>query len=201
MEEWISRRICETKEEAENFYNTLYKKGIQLKDKEHYLKENLWIFKNQEIGYLFRNITKEGIEALYNKDSSYIFEPVKWSNYMKKEFTKQDLKNGDVCVLRNESILIAIPESGALLGKCSNWGGFNYYSNNLRHISTSMYDIVEVYRPNEVWQCDWEQSAFTKGTCLFDLNKEKPIEITIEEIAELKGVSADRIKIVKDKNE
>lgn len=115
---------------------------------------------------------------------------------MNKEFTKQDLKNGDVCVLRNGNVGIAIPEHNSIVFKNSRDDTGHYYS-DLKNTISDKLDIVKVYRPSKDYQCCFFEISYTAGELVFDRENIEPIEVTIEEIAKLKGVSANRIKIVK----
>lgn len=183
---------CATEEEANDFCRVMHEAGAKWCDGELYVEDTMWrTFKKKTI-YFFNDGTHNCIEEAVHKNYTIL----KWSDYMKKEFTKQDLKNGDVCVLRNGAAVIAIPEIDILRGKI----GLNYlknYFDNLKGKTGSMLDIIRVYRPKVGFQCSWDAHVFTEGELVYDREKFEPVEVTIEEIAELKGVSADRIKIVK----
>ena len=194
---WGNKNVvihCKTKEEARDFCRVMYENGLWTFS-ENYLKCDQWDKYNKNTCYNF-NSGRFGYVNFYSENGYTILE---WSDYMEKEFTKQDLKNGDVCVYRSGYVAIAIPEVGIFREK----NGFDYmekYFDNLKSKSASIMDIIKVYRPKVGFQCGWDERFFTEGELVYDREKFKPVEVTIEEIAELKGVSVDRIKIVKNKN-
>lgn len=118
---------------------------------------------------------------------------------MDKQFTKDDLKNGDVCVTRKGYVCIAIPETDTLLLKSGSYNKISDLSQKLK-MRVEEYDIMKVYRPKKAYQCSFDAELYSDGELVYDRESlENPIELTLEDIAKLKGVSVDRIKIVEKK--
>lgn len=195
--DWKDKRVamhCKTEAEAKDFCRVMHEAGMKWFDGELYVyvEDTMWrMFKEKTICF-FNDGTCDYIEEAVHENYTIL----EWSDYMNKEFTKQDLKNGDVCILRNGDVVIAITEVGIIRSK-ETWDYMKNYLDNLKNISFKTLDIVKVYRPKAAFQCSWNKNCFSLGDLVFDREKLEPIEVTIEEIAKLKGVSADRIKIVK----
>lgn len=193
--DWKDKKVamhCKTEQEAKDFCKTMHEAGMEWCNGESY-KDCLEYYRYKENSVYYFNLGGYGFID-YAIDDGYTL--LEWSDYMNKEFTKQDLKNGDVCILRNGDVVIAITEVGIIRSK-ETWDYMKNYLDNLKNISFKTLDIVKVYRPKVDFQCSWNKNCFSLGDLVFDREKLEPIEVTIEEIAKLKGVSADRIKIVK----
>lgn len=148
--------------------------------------------------FIFNQGTMAGYE-FYKRNGFTILE---WSDYMNNEnklFTKADLKNGDVCVYRNGKSCIALVDLDALVS-VTGYNLLHSFNNNLTDsCGQSDYDIVKVFRPEHAGQCQFFEKDYSKGKLVFDRSKIEPVEITLEEIAKLKGVSVEQIKIVDKK--
>lgn len=101
-----------------------------------------------------------------------------WSDEMvepyveeKKVFTKSDLKNGDVVVLRNGDVQIAIVDLGLFITR----SGFNRikdWDESLKEVEYEEceWDIVQVFRPTEDWHCQFNSSSH--GTLVYDRERD-----------------------------
>lgn len=183
---------CKTEEEAFDFCDLMHKhhkkwfNGITYKQTTNYSNYC------DETCYCFNCGTFGRKSWLMDKG----YEILQWNDYMNKQFIKSDLRNGDVLVLRNGDVEIVIPET---FTRITSKGGCNYLSNikeDLTNSSNNDFDIVKIYRPKKTLQCCFDDRYFTQGELVFDRGTIEPIEITLEEIAKLKGVSVDRIRIV-----
>lgn len=121
---------------------------------------------------------------------------LEWSNYMEKTFTKADLKNGDIVVYRNNKVNIVCVDTGTCITPNGGFSNLEDTKDDLLDYYSHSYDIVDVYRPTAPHHCSFSEYLYKRGKHVFHRNEE-PIEVTLEEIAKLKGVSVDRIKIVK----
>lgn len=115
---------------------------------------------------------------------------------MNKSFTKSDLKNGDVIVYRNGKVNIVCVDTGTCITPNGGFNNLEGIKDDLLDYCNHSYDIVEVYRPTAPHHCSFSEYLYKNGKHVFHKD-ESTIEVTIDEIAKLKGVSADRIKIVK----
>lgn len=193
--DWKDKRVamhCKTEEEANDFCRVMHEARLKWFDGELYVEDTMWRRFKEKTIYFFNEGTCDDIEEAVHENYTIL----EWSDYMNKKFTKQNLKNGDVCVLRNGNTAIVIPEVGIIRFK-ENWDYMDNYFDNLKNFYFKTLDIVKVYRPKAVFHCSWNKKCFSLGDLVFDRKNLEPIEVTIEEIAKLKGVSVDRIKIVK----
>lgn len=114
----------------------------------------------------------------------------------KKPFTKADLRSGDVVIKRMGNVEIVCRETNSLICSTS-YNMLDNIRNDLSNRIDDNYDIVDVYRPKEPAHCCFLQMMYEKGEHVYH-REEPPVEVTLEEIAELKGVPVERIKIVKE---
>lgn len=110
-------------------------------------------------------------------------------------FTKSDLKNGDVIIRRNGNVEIVCVETQVLISTNGVYALNRFLEDLTDHIDKN-FDIIDVYRPTDPSHCSFSEYLYKRGKHVFHRD-ESPIEVTIDEIAKLKGVSADRIKNVK----
>lgn len=194
FKEWENQNVvmhCSTKEEAEDFCRVMHEAGKKWTNNLSYLKTE-WELYEENTCYSFNRNTYGNIQ-FYNQHGYIILE---WSDYMVKPFTKSDLKNGDVIVYRNGKVNIVCVDTGTCITPNERFNFLKDIKEDLTGCRFPSYDIVDVYRPIEPCHCSFSEGLYKGGEHVFHRNEE-PIEVTLEEIAKLKGVSVDRIKIVK----
>jgi hypothetical protein len=113
-----------------------------------------------------------------------------------QQFTKKDLKTGDVIVMRDGSRGIIIREYDVIIHP-DGWSSLGYRDENLLYcgIGDSRLrgrDIMKVCRPTRPGECRFDLDV---SECLVYERKE-PVEMTLEEICAALGKD---IKIVKEK--
>ena len=113
----------------------------------------------------------------------------------KISFTKDDLKVGYVVETKGGELKMVMEvQKGLVLaanGACINLDNYSEELTNIQQFT--QYDIVKVYGFT-AWSAQALRVSASDRYIIWE-RKEEPIEITIEEIAKLKGVSADRIRI------
>lgn len=182
---------CKTEQEAIDFCNYMYNHGKKWTSGGSYKEYTNYIHYNSETCYCFNNGTFGKRKSLIKEG----FEILEWSDYMNKVFTKSDLENGDILIQQNGNVEIVIPEIGTRITKNGRFHWFSLLNEDLTNDSGREYDIVKVYRPKSPGQCSFKEEFFEKGELVFKRDAIEPIEVTLEEIAALKGVSVDRIRI------
>ena len=188
---------CKTKEEAKDFCNVLDELGLNLD--ELGLKWSNGLRYSETMGFSpwecqngIYYIFNEGIHSSLKHCKDEGYKILEWEDFMNKEFTKDALKNGDVCVLRNKLVCIAIPEINCLKARDS-YLNLNDIMNDLSCCDGfNKYDIMDVYRPQEPYQCDFDKELYQDGKHVF--HRAEPIKLTFKEIAEKFGV--DEVEIV-----
>lgn len=139
---------CKTKEEAESFCKYLDSTGRTWCNGDSYLKSTEWYCYKDKTIYYFNNSTFSNIE---NITSDY--KILEWEDFMNKEFTKADLKTGDVILRRNGDVEIVNRELDMLICKNCGWNDLKSIQEDLTDICGEIFNIVKVKRPNKKSDC------------------------------------------------
>ena len=177
---------CKTEEEAKDFCNYLHKIGRRWRTGDSYIKRT-----NYE-GY------QENTVYYFNKDafgSTYVaelheYKILEWSDFMNKEFTKADLKTGDIILRRDGAVEIVNREHETFITP-KGWNDFDEMKEDLTSNRNSKYDIVAVRRPCEKSDCQFKAFEYRWGILIYE--REEVEEMTIEEVCKALG---KKIKIV-----
>lgn len=138
---------CKTEEEAKDFCNQMHEHGMEGAGGWDYSSNTFWNY--------YRNNTCYGNHGTYGTPSvfnehGYTF--LEWSDYMKKEFTKADLKDGMVVAYANGERRLVL--NNFLIGK-DGYFDLSNYSENLKDINSSDRDIVRVFKIKIVTTLDY----------------------------------------------
>ena len=176
---------CKTEEEARSFCDYLHKLGRKWNSGSSYKRETMWgCFKN-DVTYYFNEDMYGSIRSA-EKDGYAILE---WSDFMNAEFTKTDLKTGDIVKLRRGNVGVVGLDNIMILND-----GFQplyCYNENLTYVSYSPNDIVAVRRPTKSFT---EFDTFDNCRCPLIYERTEVEEMTLAEVCKLLGKN---IKIVK----
>ena len=194
----ILRKICEENDMTMSIISSYYETNyyLRFKDADECLCHIFinWITVENTTLFSVLSFTKAYLEK-YLMSKNY-----DWSVIM-KYFTKKDLKNGDVVVLRDYTRGIVIKDLDALITEDLNTMSLRYtdYDDNLTragHTGKASMDIMKVYRPDNYIGCTFDHdNEFLKNSKLIYERKEVE-EMTLEEICKALG---KEIKIVKEK--
>ncbi len=112
---------------------------------------------------------------------------------MNKEFTKADLKNGDVVKRRNGKVEIVCLETGTLISP-DGYSKLEDVGEDLTDIQCgdANFDIIAVRRPTMPKDCQFDAFYYKFGERVY----ERAEEMTLEEVCKFLG---REIKIVKSK--
>ena len=112
---------------------------------------------------------------------------------MDKEFTKDDLKTGDLVMHRNGGIRIVIKDARMIIGIIpGEWFYFSMFDDDLNHILDHEFDIIAVRRPTYISELSFD--AFDKKLGELVYERDETVEMTIEEVCKALGKN---VKIVK----
>ena len=129
---------CKTEEEAKDFFKKMHGQGMKWKNGNSYIEEQYYDVYQEKMCYYADG---EYSDLDYAKEKGYIV--LEWSDYMQKEFTKADLKDGMVVeerrgvrgiVLRNRILY----EYG--------WGWLGSWKEDLTCDFNDSLDIIKVYK-------------------------------------------------------
>lgn len=179
---------CKTVEEDKSFREYLHSVGRKWFDGDSYLSVSRWHLLKNATCYNF-NINKYDSIDYYKGKNFTILE---WSDFMNNEFTKADLKNGDVIQRRNGWVEIVCFETDT----CITPNGFNLISDIRDDLTDEMgkqYDIVAVRRPTQPKHCQFCAFKNEFGELVYE--RKEVEEMTLEEVCKALG---KEIKIVKE---
>ena len=173
---------CKTKEEARDFIRkhlpALWHEG-----------SCCWTSYKSDTVYFFNRKTYQNI--LYAEKEGYTI--LEWSDFMNKEFTKADLKTGDVILRRNGTVEIVNRELGTFICDNGGWSDFDDIKEDLTSgLKHDEWDIIEVRRPQNKCDCCFNVMNSKCGTLIY--KRKEPEEMTLAEVCKLLG---KEIKIIK----
>lgn len=179
---------CKTEEEAINFCSYLHSIGRTWRQGSSYRSNTRWEEYRKDTVYYFNEGVYGNKQRIIHDKSYTILE---WSNFKKKEFTKEDLRTGDVIQRRNGAVEIVNHELGMFITK-TGWNDFRHISNDLTSIFDSRFDIVKVRRPEEKSDCQFCAIEMDFGELVYE--RKEVEEMTLAEVCQLLG---KEIKIIK----
>lgn len=174
---------CKTEEEAKDFCRQMHGQGMKWRNGESYLKNTNYDMHNEETCYY-----GDGEYSSLDFAEKCNYKILEWSDYMQKEFTKADLKDGMVVKHRNGDKKMVISE--ALIGE-DGYSDRNCFREDLTHRCFKDLDIVGVYAIQEYnnfadmlsdynLELIWERTESKKMTV--EEMKQELEELTGEEI-------------------
>lgn len=182
---------CKTLEEALDFCKYLHSNGRTWISGRLYIGyDNChWNGYKENTLYYFNQGTYGPMESTH-KENAIVLE---WCDYMDKNFTKDDLKTGDVVKRRNGWIGIINRGFEMLISK-SGWDDLDCINEDLTCKHDSDYDIVAVRRPCAKFHCIFDAFKYNFGELVYDRDRDETVEMSLEEICTALGKN---IKIVK----
>lgn len=129
---------CKTEEEAKDFCRQMHGQGMKWRNGESYLKNTNYDMHNEGTCYY-----GDGEWSSLDIAENYNYKILEWSDYMQKEFTKSDLKDGMVVEQRDGNMYLVL--AGMVVRKrgCNRIGD---YDDDLKCAGYTGGDIVKVYR-------------------------------------------------------
>lgn len=129
---------CKTEEEAIDFCKQMYKHGMVWASGCSYLSYTRYEVYRDKTCY-----AGNGGYQSYDYSEKYKYKILEWSDYMDKEFTKADLRDGMVVEQRNGNMYLVLAGMAVRKGGCNHIGG---YDDDLKWECYTRGDIVKVYR-------------------------------------------------------
>ena len=174
---------CKTEEEAKDFCKQMHEHGLKWCSEISYIKDTYFEVYKSRTSYDSKG--KYAYDDYYEEERYKILE---WSDYMKKEFTKADLKDGMVVEYRDGKRRLVL--NNFLIG-IDGYFDLSNYSENLKDKNSSDRDVVGVFKVNIVTNLDyifrtenleliWERTESKKMTT--EEMRQKLVELTGENI-------------------
>lgn len=129
---------CKTEEEAKDFCKQMHEHGLKWCSGASYIKKtNYDVYKDKICYYV------EGEYSNLNYAWKKGYKILEWSDYMKKEFTKADLRDGMIVAYANGKRRLVL--NNFLIGK-DGYYDLKYYSEDLKNKDDSDKDIVRIFK-------------------------------------------------------
>lgn len=178
---------CKTEEEAKDFCERMHEQGMKWCSGESYLKETNYKFCEEEICYI------KGEFSPYQYYKSNGYEILEWSDYMQKEFTKADLRDGMVVEYRSKSYGRRLVIGDMLIG-AEGSHRLIYYNEDL--IDTTVdkdFDIMRIYKIQHVSRFN-EILLYSNLELIWE--RKEPKKMTVEEMREkLEELTGEEIEV------
>lgn len=183
---------CKTEEEANDFCREMHKHGMRWNEGRSYLEKTEY--------YVFKEATcysGSGNYCYYDyyKRIGYII--LEWSDYMRKEFTKTDLKSGMVVEQANKVRYLLVGDRALCFGR---YNALSQYENDLTSSLGAEYGIEKVFKVKDKCVNSIEEIFDDNNLELVWESKETK-RMTVEEMRQkLEELTGEKI-IVKQREE
>ena len=178
---------CKTEVEAKDFCKQMHEHGMAWRDGESYLE-----YTGYE-RYLSKTCySGDGWFADYDFCKSEGYEILEWSDYMQKEFTKSDLKDGMVVEQRNGNMYLVLAGMAVRKNGRNRIGG---YDDDLKRKGYKGGDIVKVYRitPKSLGCIE---DVFIKSNLELIWERKESKKMTVEEMRKkLEELTGEQIEV------
>lgn len=175
---------CKTEEEAKDFCRQMHGQGMKWCTGDSYLENTSYNVHNE--GTCYYGIGEYSSRVYAEK---YNYKILEWSDYMKKEFTKSDIKDGMVVEYNDNSFGKRLVVGDFLIGE-DGYADLGDYNENLKSMASDL-EIVRVYKikrmgkissimKNRNLELIWERKESKKMTV--EEMRQKLEELTGEEI-------------------
>lgn len=154
---------CKTEEETEDFCNYLHRMGRRWVTGDSYVKRTNYEEYQENTVYYFNN----GTFGSAHVAELHEYKILEWSDFMNKEFTKEDLRTGDVVLFRNGNVNIVNYELDMLIGQ-NCWGDLSSYNDDLTSRCSNTLDIMEIRRPREKSDCQFKAFKHKWGILIYE---------------------------------
>ena len=179
---------CKTEIEAENFCRKMHEHGMRWCDDESFLKTTEYATHEEETCY-----SGSGTIGSFTYLIGKGYKILEWSDYMQKEFTKADLKDGMVVEQRDGDMYLVL--AGMVVGK-GEYNSIVGYTDGLKWAGYKGGDIVKVYRitPGSLGCIE---DVFIKSNLELIWERKESKKMTVEEMRQkLEELTGEEIEIV-----
>ena len=177
---------CKTEEEAVDFCKQMHEHRMKWCNGESYLKNTNYMRNEGTCYYGSGEYSTRDFAEKYN------YKILEWSDYMDKEFTKADLRDGMVVEQRNGEMYLVLAGMVVRRGGSNHIGG---YDDDLKWEGYTGGDIVKVYRitPESLRRIE---DVFIKGNLELIWERKEPKKMTVEEMRQkLEELTGEEIEV------
>ncbi|MFR3095958.1 MAG: hypothetical protein ACLTNW_02930 [Mediterraneibacter gnavus] len=177
---------CKTEEEAKDFCRQMHGQRMKWRNGESYLKNTNYDMHNEGTCYY-----GDGEWSSLDIAKNYNYKILEWSDYMQKEFTKSDLKDGMVVEYRRKDYGKRMVVGNMLIGEEGSHRLEAYENDLTQGYAESQLSIIRVYKiknernfkhimHDDNLELIWERKKLKKMTV--EEMRKKLEELTGEEI-------------------
>ncbi len=180
---------CKTEEEAKDFCRQMHEHGMKWCTGKSYMeKTNYEECKGETCYYGKGEYSSRDFAEKYN------YKILEWSDYMQKEFTKSDLKDGMVVEYNDNCFGKRLVIGGFLTGE-DGYADLGDYNENLKSMVSDL-EIVRVYKI----KCMGKISSIMHDDNLELIGERKePKKMTVEEMRQkLKELTGEEIEVMQE---
>lgn len=177
---------CKTEEEAKDLCKQMHEHGMKWCNGESYLKNTNYM-RNEGTCYYGNGEYSSRVFA-----EKYNYKILEWSDYMDKEFTKADLRDGMVVEQRDGDMYLVL--AGMVVRK-RGYNRIGDYDDDLKCAGYTGGDIVKVYRitPGSL---GCVEHVFIKCNLELIWERKEPKKMTVEEMKQkLEELTGEEIEV------
>ena len=178
---------CKTEEEAKDFCRQMHGQGMKWRDGDSYLELT-------EYGKYLDETCYTGVRSFGCCDfaEKYNYKILECGDYMQKNFTKSDLKDGMVVEQRDGNMYLVLTGKAVRKGGCNHIDG---YTDDLKWEGYTGGDIVKAYRITpESLECI--EDVFIKSNLELIWERKEPKKMTVEEMQKkLEELTGEEIEV------
>ena len=180
---------CKTEEEAIDFCKRMHEHGMKWCTGKSYMEKTNYEEYKGETCYI-----RFGMFSSYRYYNSEGYEILEWSDYMQKEFTKSDLKDGMVVEYNDNYFRKRLVIGGFLTGE-DGYADLGDYNENLKSVVSDL-EIVRVYKI----KCMGKISSIMKDHNLELIwERKEPKKMTVEEMRQkLEELTGEEIEVMQE---
>ena len=182
---------CKTEEEAKDFCRQMHGQRMKWRNGESYLKNTNYDMHNEGTCYY-----GDGEWSSLDIAKNYNYKILEWSDYMQKEFTKSDLKDGMVVEYRRKDYGKRMVVGNMLIGEEGSHRLEAYENDLTQGYAESQLSIIRVYKIKN--ERNFKHIMHDDNLELIWERKE-PKKMTVEEMRQkLEELTGEEIEVMQE---
>lgn len=181
---------CKTEEEAVDFCKQMHEHGMRWCNDESFLKTTEYAMHEEKTCY-----SGSGTIGSFAYFIGKGYKILEWSDYMQKEFTKADLKDGMVVEQRDGGMYLVLAGTAVRKDGWNNIGGF---TDDLKWGGYAGGDIIKIYRiiPESLGCIE---DVFIKNNLELIWERKESKKMTVEEMRQkLEELTGEEIEVMQE---